>query len=77
VFSIVQEMLDVITKGVLVCYTSVIVIFNGALKFAGAVYIRVFVNYSFCKSRGGGYGVTNASTLKLSGRQSSYRVCIC
>jgi hypothetical protein len=36
-FSIVQEMLNVITKGVLVCYTFVSVEFKCVLKFAETV----------------------------------------
>jgi hypothetical protein len=36
-FSIVQEMLDVITSGVLVFYTFVSFKFNVVLKFVGAV----------------------------------------
>jgi len=69
-------MLHVFTKGILVCKAFVNVKFNVGLKFAGTVIIRVFDTFSKCKSRDGGYRVSDRSTLKISGRRRSYGVHI-
>jgi hypothetical protein len=69
-------MLHVSIKETLVCDTLVNVKFNGVLEFVRSVKIRGFDTFSRCKSRGGGYCVSNGSTLKLSGRRRSYGVYI-
>jgi hypothetical protein len=69
-------MLNVSAKETLVCDTFVNIKFNGVLEFVRSVKIRGFDTFSRCKSRGGGYRVSNGSTLKLSGRRRSYGVYI-
>jgi hypothetical protein len=69
-------MLNVSTKETLVCNTFVNVKFNGVLEFVRSVKIRGFDTFSRCKSQGGGYRVSNGSTLKLSSRRRLYGVYI-
>jgi hypothetical protein len=69
-------MLHVSTKETLVCENFFNVKLNGILEFVGSVKIRGFDTFSKFKSRGGGYRVSNGSTLKLSGRRRSYGVYI-
>jgi len=69
-------MLNASTKGILVCYTLVSVIFNGLLKIAGTVKIRGFDTFSRCKSVGSGDCVSYCSTWQLSGRRCSCGVYI-
>ena len=64
------------TKGILVCYVFVSVIFNGLLKFVGTVIIRGFDTFSSRKSRDSGECVNYCSTLQLSSRRYSYGVYI-
>jgi hypothetical protein len=55
-------------------YVFVNVKFNGILKLARTVKIRGFDIFSECKSRGGGYRVTYARTLKISSRTRLFGV---
>jgi len=72
-----EKMFHVFTEGISVRLISVDVKFNGLLKYAGTVSIRVVETFLRFKSREGGYLISRrSSTLNFSGRRRSYGVYI-
>ena len=67
-FSKEQKVRYAFRKGKSTCYVFVNVKFNGILESARTIKIRGFDSFSRCKSRGGGYGVSHGSTLKMTSR---------